>query len=64
MSIEGGVQLVDSFDEMKMLSAKSVTKEQQQLVDRVFGQMNNEQSEEQTTELKGSYKNKTRGFFF
>jgi xanthosine utilization system XapX-like protein len=63
MSIEGGVQLVDSYNEIKMLSAKSVTKEQQQLVDQVFGQMKNKQKIERVTQLKGSYKNKTRELF-
>jgi hypothetical protein len=52
MKAEATVQLVETFDEIKMLSAKSVSKEQQALVDQVFSQMSNEQQEGKITELK------------
>jgi hypothetical protein len=45
------VQLVETYDELKMLSAKSVTKDQQDLVDQVFSQMSNEKTEESIAKL-------------
>jgi hypothetical protein len=56
MKAEATVQLVETFDEIRMLSAKSVSKEQQALVDQVFSQMSNEQQEGQITELKAKSK--------
>jgi TnpA family transposase len=56
MTAEANVQLVDTFDEIKMLSAKSVTKEQQDLVNQVFGQMSNENTEQKITELTAKIK--------
>jgi hypothetical protein len=52
MQADATVQLVETYDELKMLSAKAVNKEQQDLVNQVFGQMSNELAEEHITELK------------
>jgi hypothetical protein len=51
MTAEATVQLVETYDEMKMLSARSVTKDQQDLVDQVFSQMSNEKTEESIAKL-------------
>jgi hypothetical protein len=55
---DGTVQLVQTFDEIKMQSAKSVTKEQQTLIDQVFSQMSIEQNQEQITGLKAKNDNR------
>jgi hypothetical protein len=49
------IQLVETFDETKILSAKSVTKDQQDLVNQVFSQISNESLEEHITELNAKH---------
>jgi hypothetical protein len=47
-SAELSVNIIESFDEMRMASATSVSPEEQALVDQVFNQMKSEK----TTQLK------------
>jgi hypothetical protein len=58
MKAEATFQLVETFDEIKMLSAKSVSKVQQDLVNHVFSKMSNDHTEERVVELKAKSKKK------
>jgi hypothetical protein len=56
MAAEGNIQLVETFDEIKMLSARPVTNEQQALVNQIFSQISNDNADEQITKLKAERK--------